>query len=145
MIEGVILTRQKIIDVSGGDVLHAMKVDDIGFSGFGEAYFSTIKSDVVKAWKKHHEMVLNLVVPVGEVRFVLFDDRKEFSSAGKFFEVSLSQSNYFRLTIPSGVWLGFQGISQEQSMILNIASIHHNPDEVERKKVGEIEYEWEIF
>ena len=40
MIEDVILTKLKIIDVPGGDVLRGMRNDDIGFAGFAEAYFS---------------------------------------------------------------------------------------------------------
>lgn len=142
--DGVIVSPLKIIDVSGGDVLHAIKSKDQGFCGFGEAYFSTIEHRVVKAWKKHNQMVLNLVVPVGEVRFVLFNDQVQFSAKNQFFEIILSQSNYNRLTVPAGIWLGFQGLSEEKSIVLNIASIQHNPDEVERKLIGDIKYKWRI-
>jgi len=145
MIEGVIVSHQRIIDVPGGNVLHAMKKVDPGCSGFGEAYFSIVESGVVKAWKKHHEMGLNLIVPIGEVRFVLFDDRDQSQSKGCFFEIRLSQTNYNRLTVPAGIWFGFQGVSREDAMLLNIASISHDPDEVERKMVNEIEFEWENF
>ena len=143
--DGVIVSPLKIIDVPGGDVLHAIKSKDQGFYGFGEAYFSTIECRVVKAWKKHHQMVLNLVVPVGEVRFVLFNDQVQPSTKNQFFEIKLSQSNYNRLTVPAGIWLGFQGLSVEKAIVLNIASIPHDPDEVERKLMNEIKYDWEIF
>jgi len=65
LIDGVVLTRLSIINIPDGDVLHAMKSNDLGYSGFGEAYFSIVKQNVVKAWKRHREMTLNLVVPVG--------------------------------------------------------------------------------
>jgi len=143
MIDGVIVTPQRIIDVPGGDVLHIVKAGDEGFVGFGEAYFSTIEYGVVKAWKKHNKMALNLVVPIGEVRFVLFDDRDHSSSKDTFFEISLSNSNYCRLTVPAGIWFGFQGMSEDKSMLINIASIPHDPDEVDRKAVNKIEYKWE--
>ena len=92
MIEGVIFTPLSIIDTDGGDVLHAMKSSDVGFSGFGESYFSTVESFAKKGWKLHREMVLNLVVPVGCIRFVIFDDRANSITEGKFDEFVLSLS-----------------------------------------------------
>ena len=61
-IDGVLLTPLKVINVLEGDVLHGMKCSDTGYSGFGEAYFSTIEPGMVKAWKRHHKMTLNLIV-----------------------------------------------------------------------------------
>ena len=140
MIDGVIITPLKIIDVPGGNVLHGMKRNELGYDGFGEAYFSTIDYDVIKAWKRHHEMTLNLVVPVGEIRFVIFDDRN--NSKGQIQEVLLSKNNYCRLTVPPMVWMGFQGISKETSMLLNIASIPHVASESDNKLLEEIEFDW---
>ena len=40
--DGVILTPLKKIHNLRGYVFHAMKKSDIGFDGFGEAYFSTV-------------------------------------------------------------------------------------------------------
>ena len=39
-----LLTPLKTIDVAGGDVRHAMKRNDPGYVGFGEAYFSIVKT-----------------------------------------------------------------------------------------------------
>ena len=103
MIEDVILTPLKIIDVPDGKVFHAIKKIDPGFHDFGEAYFSEIGPKKVKAWKRHREMTLNLVVPNGEIRFVLFDDREDISA--KFQEVILSTKNYYRLTVPPMIWV----------------------------------------
>ena len=75
MISDVLVTPLKIIDTVGGNVMHAMKDNDIGYAGFGEAYFSIIGFNAIKAWKRHKEMTLNIVVPHGEIKFVLFDDR----------------------------------------------------------------------
>ena len=47
-INGVNITPLSIIDTKGGDVLHAMKMSDHGYSGFGEAYFSTIEPQAIK-------------------------------------------------------------------------------------------------
>jgi len=142
MIDGVVFTSLSIIDTKGGDVLHAMKLSDVGFSGFGECYFSTIESGAIKGWKLHREMVLNLVVPIGSVRFVIFDDREDSEPICQFSDFVLSRNNYGRLTVPEKLWVGFQGVDEQDSLILNIASIPHCPDEVERKMLDEIDYSW---
>jgi dTDP-4-dehydrorhamnose 3,5-epimerase len=129
MIDGVRLTPLKRISTPNGDVYHAMKRSDCGYNGFGEAYFSAIEPRAVKAWKKHLRMTLNVVVPVGAIRFVLHDDRSESPTAGETWSVVLSPENYMRLTVPPGLWFGFQGVADETSLLLNLADIEHSPDE----------------
>lgn len=86
-------------------------------------------------------MVLNIIVPVGSVRFILYKDRK--NSVERFQEVILSrESNYVRLTIPPMVWFGFQGLDEKKSIILNIANIKHSSDEVEEKTLDKFEFNW---
>ena len=142
-IDGVLLTPLKVMDVLGGDVLHGIKCSDHGYSGFGEAYFSIVNLGAVKAWKRHRKMTLNLIVPIGAVRFVIYDDRLESVTLGKFQEVSLSRENYCRLTVPPMLWVGFQGRDVSDSILLNVANIEHQPDEADRKELNEIEFEWE--
>ena len=144
-IDGVLLTPLKVINVPGGDVLHGMKCSDSGYLGFGEAYFSEVEPGAVKAWKRHKKMTLNLVVPMGAVRFIIFDDRQNSKSNGKYQEVILSRNNnYSRLTVPPLVWMGFQGIDDKTSMLLNIADVEHVPEEADRKEMNEIKYDWEL-
>jgi len=140
MIEDVVLTPLKIIEVPGGSVLHAMKKNELGYCNFGEAYFSEIEPNKIKAWKRHREMTLNLIVPNGEIRFILYDDRND--NKCKFQEVILSKKNYYRLTIPPMIWLGFQGKYNDNSILLNIANQIHDPDEIDRKKINEIKFDW---
>jgi len=142
MINGVLITPLKIISVKGGDVLHAMKSSDDGFVGFGEAYFSVIDYGVIKAWKRHKKMQVNFIVPKGKIRFVLYNDQDghEFKN---YQEVILSLNNYSRLTIPPMIWFGFQGLAEESSMLLNLASLEHKIKEVDSKPIDEIKYNWE--
>ena len=142
MIKEVVITKLDIIDIPGGSVMHAMKVSSAGYTGFGEAYFSQVDQGAIKAWKRHKKMTLNLAVPVGEIRFVLFDDREVSNT--QFQEIIISKGNYCRLTVPPMVWMGFQGLSESGSMLLNIADIEHDPDEVDRKEMSEINYNWSI-
>ena len=134
--DGVILTPLKQIQHPKGDIFHAMKKSDEGFDGFGEAYFSTINQGDIKGWKKHTQMTLNLVVTVGEIKFVVYDEETK-----EFFSVILSQNNYQRLTVKSNLWMAFQGLGKF-NMLLNIANIEHNPNEAINIDLSEINYEW---
>lgn len=136
-LSGIRVTPLSRISVTGGDVLHALKATDVDFSGFGEAYFSTVKPGCVKAWKRHLRMTMNLVVPVGMVLFVFLD-----RESGEIREETIGSDRYVRLTVPPGIWFGFQGASECESLVLNISSIPHDPAEVERLPVSAIEYEW---
>ena len=132
----MILTPLKRILHPKGDIFHAMKKSDDGYKGFGEAYFSTIYKDDIKGWKKHSKMTLNLIVPVGKIEFTIYDEGKK-----KFFSVELSQNNYQRLTVKPGLWVAFRGIG-ESGLLLNLASIEHDPKEAVNIGLGEIQYEW---
>ena len=140
MIKDVFITKLDVIDLPKGNVMHGMKKTSVGYAGFGEAYFSQVDGGAIKAWNRHKKMILNLVVPVGEIRFVLFDDREVSNS--RFQEVIISKHNYCRLTVPPMIWMGFQGLSDNGSMLLNIANIEHNPNEVDKKNIEQIEFNW---
>ena len=144
IIDGIRISPLKQIAVPGGDVFQAMKNSDESYNGFGEAYFSNIEPKVIKAWKRHKEMTLNLIVPVGTIRFVMYDDRKKSTSFDCFHEVTLSQKNYHRLTVPPMVWMGFQCIGNVTAMVLNIASIPHQIDEVDKKEIKDILFNWNL-
>ena len=76
----IFVTPLKKISTYGGDIMHAFKSSDNGFNAFWEAYFSWINEGVIKAWKCHQIMTLNLVVPLGEIRFVFnLPDHKTIS------------------------------------------------------------------
>lgn len=141
-VNGVVLTSLRIINVQGGDVLHGMKRGEPGYFGFGEAYFSKVQSGFIKAWKRHREMKLNLIVPSGAIRFVIYDDRLGSFVPGKYFSVTLSNTNYQRLTVPPMVWFGLQGVHCSESMLLNIASIPHDPNEVDTRAIDQIAFDW---
>lgn len=132
--DGVMLTDLKQIHHPKGDIFHVLKNSDLGYCGFGEAYFSTILKGEIKGWKRHERMTLNLVVPVGEIEFVI-SDRKSF------FSTRLSPSNYKRLTVNPGLWVAFKGLA-DFNLLLNLADIVHDPAESENVALDIIEYDW---
>jgi len=143
LIADVEFTLLRQIEHPSGDVLHALKASEKSFKSFGEAYFSSVKMAKVKGWKKHKEMTLNLIVPTGAVRFVLLDDRPKSPTYNVFNEFILSRTNYARLTVPPGVWVAFQGKTDQENILLNLASIEHDPSEAESKKLEDIPFDWE--
>jgi dTDP-4-dehydrorhamnose 3,5-epimerase len=130
-IGGVLLTPLRTIPTPGGPVQHAMKATDRGFMGFGEAYFSTVEQGAIKAWKRHRRMWSNLIVPVGAIRLKIVDDHAHGTVGGTTLDLTLGSDNYQRLTLPPGLWFGFQGASPGLNLMLNLASIEHDPDEAE--------------
>ena len=130
------ITPLKRIQVVGGDVLHGMKCSDSGYIDFGEAYFSFIEMNAIKAWKRHLRMTLNLVVPLGTILFAFIDEQ----GVGR--EEVVGEKRYVRLTVPPGIWFGFKGVGNKESMVLNIANICHDPDEVEYRPHTDFDYHW---
>jgi dTDP-4-dehydrorhamnose 3,5-epimerase len=135
-VNDVRVTSLQRIPLAGGDVLHGMKSSDPGYVGFGEAYFSIIESGAIKAWKRHMRMTLNLIVPIGSVRFVFIDEH------GNTIEKLAGADNYVRLTVPPRIWFGFEGLVAPYSMLMNVADITHDPAEIERKSLDEIQFKW---
>jgi dTDP-4-dehydrorhamnose 3,5-epimerase len=142
MLKGVSLTPLNKILNEKGDIFHALKSTDEIFISFGEAYFSNVNHGAIKGWKKHNKMILNLVVPVGQIKFVLYDDREFSTTFKEFWEVEIGEANYQRLSVPTGIFMSFQGIGLHRNMLLNIASIPHDPTESVNKELSEISYSW---
>lgn len=144
MIEGVKIIPLKVIADDRGKVMHMLRSDSPVFKKFGEIYFSTVKYGAIKAWKKHRQMILNLAVPQGSIKLVLYDDRSDSSTKGGLQEIEVGSENYNLIQVPPMVWNGFQGLSQGESLVANCATMPHDPVEVERlvQKSTIIPYHW---
>ncbi len=145
MIHGVKITPLKQFSDENGKVMHMLRADQSHFEGFGEIYFSTVKPNAIKAWRRHNKMTVNLAVPVGRILLVLYDDRNGSSTKGNVQEISLGGDDYALVTIPPLIWNGFMGIGSEEALIANCATLPHDPDEVERCMPvdASIPYSWE--
>ena len=80
---------------------------------------------------------MNLVVPEGNVRFVFYDEEKD-----NFEEYKIGENDYCRLTVKPLIWFGFQGLGNPKNIVMNVANIEHDPDEVERKDLLDLDYFW---
>lgn len=138
LIDTVVLTPLKVVSLDAGNVMLAIRADSEGYRGFGEAYFSMLTPGAVKAWRRHRRMTLNLVVPVGAVAVAVVD-----AEAGVGRRYDIGPDNYSRLTVPPGLWTGFQGMADRQSVVLNVADIGHDPAESERRGPREFAFDWQ--
>tara|TARA_B100000886_G_C20312216_1_gene444362 strand:+ start:203 stop:625 length:423 start_codon:yes stop_codon:yes gene_type:complete len=128
----------KEIPVEGGNVKHFIKADEYAFNGFGEAYFSFIDNGKIKGWKLHTRMIMNLVVPVGEVGFVFYNDH-----TNTFQVYKIGNKNYKRLTVPPNIWFGFKGLGLNSNLVVNLSNIIHDNSEVKRSELSKFKFDWD--
>lgn len=143
LVDGVFIHKLNVINNAKGNIFHILKTNQLKNMEIGEIYISEIFYNEIKGWKKHSEMVLNLFVPVGNIKFVIYDDRLDSKTYGNYMEIIIGQSNYSRLVIPSGVFVSFKGLDSTRNLLINVASIEHNPSEAINLELSELNYKWE--
>ena len=127
----------KKINTEKGNIYKFLSRKDKFYKKFGEVYFSRADFMKIKAWKRHREVTLNLTVPVGEVKFVFWNEMKN-----TFREIVLGDHFYARLTVAPGIWFGFQGLSTPTSLVASLTDMTHKPDEVDRREKTDISFQW---
>lgn len=143
-INGVVVKKLNKIPDERGCVYHMLKKEDPEFNGFGEIYFSTIYPEVIKGWHFHKKMELNYAVVFGNIKLVLYDERKNSSTKGNLMEIFMGDKNYLLVKVPPKVWNGFKGIGKTEAIIANCTTISHRPDEIKRLDPfsPKIPYDW---
>ena len=138
-LENIKIETLKRIPTEGGEVMHCLKSTDYAEFNFGEAYISRVDWGVIRGWKLHKNMTLNLVVPLGSVEFV-FCEKSYINSYDYRIEI-IGNERYSRLSVPPNIWFAFRGLASPHSLILNQASIEHDPGEVSRLSIDAIHYD----
>ena len=144
-IDGVLVTGLRQVVDERGAVLHHMRSDAPEFTTFGECYFSEMIPGAVKAWKCHREQTQHLAVPIGRVRFVIYDDRELSPTNGSLEVVELGRPDHYnRLRIPKGLWYGFTCLSDQPALIANCTDEPHDPTDTELRAEHDprIQYHW---
>ena len=96
-------TDLKKIKCDGGRILHILSKSSSKFKDFGEAYFNIINPNVIKGWNMHLKGTCNIVVPLGEIKFVMKQNND-------FLVEIISEKTYKLLTIPPKNWFAFQNL-----------------------------------
>jgi dTDP-4-dehydrorhamnose 3,5-epimerase len=119
-----------------GKVLRAFRKNENKIGKFGEVYLSWINKDAIKGWKLHKKMKMNLVVPVGLVKFVFYENNK-------FHKIIIGEKKYYRIYVPNQIYFAFQNLSKKKSLVINYSNIiHENKNETINKTLKEIRYQW---
>jgi dTDP-4-dehydrorhamnose 3,5-epimerase len=138
-IPGVAMTPLKLFTNESGGVYHVMRHTDVGFRGFQEAYISTVNGGVIKSWRRHRRMTLNLIVPAGRVQFRAVAGLEASGICGA---TELSVAHYYRLTVQPGIWLSFRGEADGLNMVINVADLVHDPAEADVLPLTTPELAW---
>ncbi len=146
MIDGVKVIPLTRIPDERGAICHMLRADQEHFDRFGEIYFSLVYPGVIKAWHLHKEMTLNYAVPIGMIKLVLYDDRKESTTHGDLVEIYTGQLKYALIIVPPMIWNGFKGVGAEPALVANCATHPHDPDEIVRIDpfTDTIPYKWDL-
>ncbi len=120
---------KKIISNPKGNIMHYIKKNDKNYIKFGEVYFTWIKKNSLKGWKFHKKMHMNLTVPVGNIKFIFYDET--FKKKRLFY---LSESKFGTLYVPPKVWFSFKNMNKKKnSLVVNFSSIIHDKNETINK------------
>ena len=89
-------------------------------------------------------MTLNYVAAFGEIKLVLYDDRKESKTIGKVQEIFLSNNNHELVSIPPMVWNGFASANDNVAVLANCSDIPHDKSEIVRLNFNDpkFPYDW---
>eukprot|EP01133_Synstelium_polycarpum_P004768 gene4768-5555_t len=108
--------KEQIADERGA-VFHYLRADDPAFKGFGEAYYSKVNPGIVKGWKYHREISQEFCVPFGRIDLVVYDGREDSTTFGQIDKITLDDdANYFRLSLPPGLWYSFKATSKTYAL-----------------------------
>tara|TARA_B100000902_G_scaffold399352_1_gene469808 strand:+ start:14048 stop:14449 length:402 start_codon:yes stop_codon:yes gene_type:complete len=118
-----------------GNITKVINKSSKYYKGFGELYFSQIKKNKIKGWKKHTKMTMNIKVIMGKVKFILSKDMKSFK------KIIISENDKFLLTISKNIFFAFQGLDKKNE-ILNFSNIKHSKKECINLPLNRINYKW---
>jgi dTDP-4-dehydrorhamnose 3,5-epimerase len=146
MINGSKIKKLKVMPDERGRLMEILRKDDEIFDKFGQVYVTTVKPGVVKAWHYHKKQDDHFVCLMGKVRVALFDARKKSPTYGEVNDYIMSMDDPFVVKIPKGVYHGFKGIADIESMVLNVPTRvydYKEPDEFRLDAFeNDIKYDW---
>ncbi len=146
MIEGVIVKPLRVHADDRGYLMEILRDDDEVYERFGQVYVTTCYPGVVKAWHAHTKQTDHLVCVSGTMKVGLYDGRPESPTRGETMSLVLGLVRPALVKVPPGIWHGFTAIGTESAMLLNVPTVHYDPehpDELRRDPFDpEIPFEW---
>ena len=134
-IDKIKIEKYNVVNNKNGKILKILNNKQSNLKFYKDAYFSFVKFGKIKGWKKHTRMTMTLVVPVGKVKFVFYDE-------DNFRSIVIGDNRFYKIIVPPNIWFSFKGISKGSNVVFNLANLKHNDKEVVRKRNNEIKYNW---
>jgi len=110
---------------------------------FGQAYVTTCRPGVVKAWHHHRRQTDRMVCLAGALQIGLYDE-----TSGQAATIWSSQRIPRLVTIRPGIWHGFSSVGDCEAVVLNVTDRPYDyasPDEQRRPAHDpSISYRWGI-
>ncbi|MBN2454687.1 dTDP-4-dehydrorhamnose 3,5-epimerase family protein [Candidatus Woesearchaeota archaeon] len=146
-IEGVVVKGLSPHKDSRGMVLELLRADDPSFEKFGQAYITTCRQGIAKAWHYHEQQSEYFTCVKGILKLVLYDGRKGSPTKGEVNEFRISLDNPLLVKIPPFVYHGFECGDSEELLAVCIKTEPYDrehPDKINiRFDDPKIPYKWE--
>ncbi len=146
MIEGVRIKKLKVNADERGRLMEILRCDDEIFKKFGQVYMTTALPGAVKAWHYHKIQTDSFTCIIGKICLALYDAREASPTFKEINEFILSPEEPQLIQIPNLVYHGFKGISDIESIVINVPTESYNrltPDEYRLDPYeNDIPYNW---
>jgi len=129
-----------------GELCEILRSDDPLFERFGQAYYTTARPGVVKAWHCHRKQTDHMVSLAAPALIVLFDARGDSLTRGEITEIVAGRSNPTLVRIPPGVYHGFTPTGGEEILVLNIPTEPYDREQPDEQRLdpfdNDIDFDW---
>ena len=132
VIDGVAVKELLVHPDERGRLFEILRADDPIFRKFGQVYVTTALPGIIKAWHFHKIQTDYFCCIKGTARLALYDARPDSPTRGAIMEFDLSPDNLRLVMIPPHVYHGFQCLSSDEAIMINIPTEPYNashPDE----------------
>ena len=146
MIDGVKTKKLRVIPDERGRLMEILRADDEMFRKFGQVYITTCYPGVTKAWHYHRIQYDSMACVHGMVKLALYDARKDSKTFGEVNEFFIGEHNPMLVQFPPGVYHGFKGMGEHESIIVNAPTEVYNYDKPDEFRAdphdSDIPYDW---
>tara|TARA_B100000767_G_scaffold273534_1_gene303946 strand:+ start:25314 stop:25769 length:456 start_codon:yes stop_codon:yes gene_type:complete len=125
--EIAIVQKVKKIKQNKGNIHKFIDIKSPLFKSFGEIYFTEVKKNSTKGWKKHKKTVSLIKVINGKIRFIFFYRKT-------FYSIDINHLDNVIIQIPPKIWFAFKGIAKN-NLLSNLINKKHSDKEVETKTI----------
>lgn len=129
-----------------GYLSEILRSDDPEFIKFGQVYLSTTTPGTIKAFHRHFKKTDHITCVTGQVKLVVIDAPD--GEPVKTYEYHLSPMAPKLITIPPGLWHGWQAVGSIEAILISVTTEPHNDLEKDEERVAAIDnpfgYKWGV-